>query len=151
MRERLSGAPVTDPAGYDGLAEFYARYWGPRYHDAADHVLDRLAYGSLRPNARVLDLCCGTGHLSARLAARGYDVLGADGSIAMLRQARARVPGVAFWCSDAAALGCGPVFDAVLCTFDSLNHVLDPDALADVFAGVRRALRPGGRRCRRAG
>jgi len=33
----------------------------------------------------------------------------------------------------------------VLCTFDSLNHVLDPDALADVFAGVRRALRPGGR------
>ncbi len=44
VRERLSGAPVTDPAGYDGLAEFYARYWGPRYHDAADHVLDRLAY-----------------------------------------------------------------------------------------------------------
>jgi SAM-dependent methyltransferase len=138
-------APRSDPGGYDGFAAFYARYWGPRYHEAADPVLERLAYAALPPHARVLDLCCGTGHLSARLTARGYHVMGADGSVAMLREAQTRLPRVPLWCTDVSALGCGPVFDAVLCTFDSLNHVLEPDALGRVCSGVARALRSGGR------
>jgi SAM-dependent methyltransferase len=136
--------PRHDPAAYDGLARAYARHWGPRFHDAAAPVLEHLAYRHLPAGARVLDLCCGTGHLTARLVERGFSPVGVDGSRVMLMEARLRLPHVPFVCGDAAALGCAPVFDAVLSTFDSFNHILDRDLLDRVMRGAHRALRPGG-------
>jgi SAM-dependent methyltransferase len=45
---------------------------------------------------------------------------------------------------DARALKVDGRFDAVLSTFDSLNHILTLQDLRRVFSGVRDALRPGG-------
>jgi trans-aconitate 2-methyltransferase len=52
---------------------------------------DLLALLAVRPNLHVLDLGCGTGELTARLAAAlpGSDVTGLDSSPAMLERARA--------------------------------------------------------------
>ena len=41
-----------------------------------------------RPGERVLDLGCGTGHLTARIAETGADVVGIDASAEMVEQAR---------------------------------------------------------------
>jgi ubiquinone/menaquinone biosynthesis C-methylase UbiE len=40
-----------------------------------------------RPGERVLDLGCGTGHLTARIAEAGADVVGIDASAEMVEQA----------------------------------------------------------------
>lgn len=139
---RTDAAAHDRPDAYDGLARAYARFWATRYHDAAEPVLERLAYTELPSGARVLDLCCGAGHLTERLLRRGYAVVGLDGSADMLAEARARLPGVPLVRADAAVFVFAAAFDAVLCTFDSLNHVLQPVRLAGVFRSVQRALRP---------
>jgi hypothetical protein len=45
---------------------------------------------------------------------------------------------------DARELIFSAEFDAVLSTFDSLNHILEPEGLQRAFAGAYRALRCGG-------
>lgn len=59
---------------------------GSFYALRARLVAEKIA--ALRPGARVLDLGCGGGLLSAALASRGFDVYGADISPEMLAAAR---------------------------------------------------------------
>jgi ubiquinone/menaquinone biosynthesis C-methylase UbiE len=54
---------------------------GARVNERELEVVESL----LPPSGRVLDLACGTGRLTHRLAARGYDVVALDSSPAMLR------------------------------------------------------------------
>ncbi len=129
---------------YDTFAWFYRRGWGEEFHRRCRPVLERHVFPRLPENARVLDLCCGSGDLSALLVERGYSVTGIDGSCEMLACAREKAPGAVFLHADARAFDLPPEFDAVLSTFDSLNHVLELEELALVFANVHRALRGGG-------
>ena len=48
-----------------------------------------LVESQLPPGGRVLDLACGTGRLTRRLAALGYQVVAADSSIAMVQETTA--------------------------------------------------------------
>lgn len=155
---RIDGRMVGRTEAYDPVADVYDRFWGDVLAPAMLGALDRLlpAMDDAGPwNAagglpRLLDLCCGTGQLAAGLLDRGWAVVGLDGSNAMLERARRRAPGARFAQADArafdaAAREAGAPFDAVVCAFDSLNHLPDAAALAACFACVRRALRPGGR------
>ncbi|WP_159712046.1 class I SAM-dependent methyltransferase [Geminicoccus flavidas] len=93
------------------------------------------------PVGRVLDAGCGTGRHAAWLAARGHQVVGVDGSPAMLAKAQAKLPGCRFKRGDLAAL---PVpdasVDAALCAL-ALVHVADLRPALREFA---RVVRPGG-------
>jgi SAM-dependent methyltransferase len=93
------------------------------------------------PAGDAVDAACGTGRLSALLAARGHRVIGVDSSPDMLARARANVPGCDFRCGDLARL---PVADAsadlVTCGL-ALAHV---PGLRPAFAEFARVLRPGG-------
>ncbi len=93
---------------------------------------------------RILDLCCGSGDLAAVLAARGYDVLGLDGSPRMLDRAQIAAPGARFRLADARTFVVEQPFDAVLCMYDSLNHLASLDELRQTFSQVYAALKPGG-------
>ncbi len=135
---------VENEIGYDRLAWFYNQYWGARYHRQALPILERLLLCRIPSGAALLDLCCGTGHLTRELTARGYRVTGIDASEAMLRFARENVPTAEFLPLDARDFHFPPRFQAAISTFDSLNHVTDAEALATVFQNVYRALSAGG-------
>jgi SAM-dependent methyltransferase len=145
-REDLSdgepGAIVSPHADYDALASIYDACWGGETLRALP-VLDRLILGELRPGARVLDLCCGTGQLARALVERGFDVTGVDASAEMLRHARRHAPGARFLHADARAFATPGAHDAALSTFDSLNHIMSLVELGAVFRNVRRALVAG--------
>lgn len=99
-------------------------------------VLDLLAPAA---GERVLDLGCGDGALTEKIAASGAAVVGIDSSPEMVDAARRR--GIDARVGDGAALPFAAEFDAVFSNA-ALHWMRDPDP---VIAGVRRALKPGGR------
>jgi len=131
----------------------------PRY-DLLNHLLslnvDRLwwrrtarsfAHILVRPQAQVLDLCCGTGDMGfalRRQAGRASPkILGADFSHAMLQRASAKSAGTSLRWVEADALRL-PFSDS---RFDLVTSAFGFRNLADYDAGLReimRVLRPGG-------
>lgn len=96
---------------------------------------------------RVLDVCCGTGDLSAelyRLSPGTISVTGLDFNEPMLSQARKKVPGVEFIRGEAGALPFPDgTFDALTISFATRN-LGSEKALAGYFTEFRRVLKPGG-------
>jgi SAM-dependent methyltransferase len=123
----------------------YHRLWADWYLRAALPALERLLFSHLRRGCKMLDLCCGSGHVTRELVRRGYDVTAVDASAELIAIARRELPEANFLVQDARALRLATRFDAVLSTYDSLNHILNLHELRRVFGGVRRALKPEGR------
>jgi SAM-dependent methyltransferase len=121
-------AQTWDPERYARTARFVSDLGAP--------VVELLAP---RAGERILDLGCGDGVLTAELAARGCLMVGVDASAAQVEAARAR--GVDAHVVDGQAIAFDDEFDAVFSNA-AMHWMLDP---ARVIAGVRRALRPGGR------
>jgi trans-aconitate methyltransferase len=94
-----------------------------------------------RPGERVLDVGCGTGHLTAQIAAAGAEVVGLDLSPAMIDQARQAYPALRFVVGDARDFSFPEPFDAIFSNA-ALHWVRQPQR---VIASVARALKPGGR------
>jgi trans-aconitate methyltransferase len=94
-----------------------------------------------RAGERILDLGCGTGHLTAQIAESGARVTGVDRSAEMVAAARLAYPRLKFEISDARELPFRDEFDAVFSNA-TLHWIHEPEL---VLQGVRRALRPGGR------
>lgn len=131
-------------SSYDDIAGMYHKLWADWYLPAAMPALDRLFFSCVRPGSKVLDLCCGSGHVTKELVARGYDVTGVDVSARLVEHAREQLPAVDFRVQDARELQLQRRFDAVLSTFDSLNHILTLEDLGRVFAGVKRIVESSG-------
>ncbi|NOX75907.1 MAG: methyltransferase domain-containing protein [Gammaproteobacteria bacterium] len=122
--------------------------------DAADYAANSsaqyqwgcelIARLALRDSENVLDLGCGDGKLTALMAQQAHTVTGIDASPQMVALAQRRWGGMrnmAFACVDAQQLTFDGVFDAVIS--NSVLHWV-PNHPA-VLAGLRRALKPGGR------
>ena len=122
----------------------YHRLWADWYLPAAMPVLEQLFFSQIPSAASILDLCCGSGHVTKELVARGYEVTGVDASANLIEQARRDLPGADFHVQDAQELHLETRFDAVLSTFDSLNHILTLEGLRSVFERVHAVLRPSG-------
>jgi SAM-dependent methyltransferase len=130
-------------AGYDQFAWLFDEQWG----DFAVRIFPAVAKmvaGKIPPNAKILDLCCGTGQLARLLTEKGYQVTGLDGSAAMLQLARKNAPQAEFILADARAFQFSPFFAAVFSTYDSLNHLLSLKDLQAAFRNVFDCLLPGG-------
>ena len=89
----------------------------------------------------ILDLGCGTGQLTDRIASCGARVTGFDSSPEMVGQARQNYPKLRFMLGDAADVPFESEFDAVFSNA-ALHWMLDAPRVA---AAVAKALKPGGR------
>lgn len=122
---------------------------GDKYERASTHQRawggDLMSALELRGSERVLDLGCGDGSLTARLAelVPGGSVLGIDSSEGMVATARAhhRAGNLEFSLMDIADMDFEGEFDVAFSNA-ALHWVLDHEAL---LASTRRALRDGGR------
>jgi trans-aconitate methyltransferase len=94
-----------------------------------------------QPGERILDLGCGSGQLTAKIAETGAHVIGIDQSPEMIAQARANFPAIDFRVANATTFELESPVDAVFS-----NAVLHwvKDAVSAI-ACVRRALLPQGR------
>ena len=135
----------TEPgSSYDEIAGMYHRLWDDWYLPAAMPALECLFFSEVRRGAKVLDLCCGSGHVTKELVARGYDVTGVDASAGLIEHAREQLPNVDFRVHDVCELRLEKQFDAILSTFDALNHILTLDGLREAFTAAKNALSPDG-------
>lgn len=129
-------------AGYDALMSD-GQY--KRRAEFLDHTLRRCAV----PVETVLDLGCGTGTIAWELARRGYKVIAADSSEAMLTAAMEKAdPSVQtpplFIRQSMTRLRLGRPADAAVSTLDSLNYLTRERDLRTCLRRVARSLRPGG-------
>ena len=97
----------------------------------------------LRPGARVTDIGCGPGHVTAYLAERGLAADGVDLSPAMIEVARSRHPVATFRVGSMLALGGQRgSLDGALAWYSVIHLSDDNRPLA--YAEFARAVRPGG-------
>jgi SAM-dependent methyltransferase len=126
--DRYTTSQTWDARGYAENARFVADLGAP--------VLDLLAP---QRGERILDVGCGDGALTAKIGASGAEVVGIDSSAELV--AAARAAGVDARLMDARDIRFSEPFDAVF-TNAALHWITQPEL---VLAGVRRAVRPGGR------
>ncbi|MEU5879208.1 methyltransferase domain-containing protein [Spirillospora sp. NPDC047279] len=141
LRELAIQALSSVERGYDLLAPKFDR----TPFRTPDRILDATA-AALRPFGPFgdgLDVCCGTG-AGMRILRPLCDgrTTGVDFSAGMLEQARGAHPDAEWVQADVRDLPFDAEFDLAV-SFGALGHFL-PGERATLFAGVRRALRPGG-------
>lgn len=94
-----------------------------------------------KPDESILDLGCGSGHLTQAIAQSGAHVIGIDGAVSMIEAARAGYPDLEFLVADARDFSFPFSFDAVFSNA-TLHWVKEADEVAQ---RIVTALKPGGR------
>ena len=96
----------------------------------------------------VLDLGCGTGTMTELLAADGYDMIGVDNSEEMLEIAREKQiksgHEILYLLQDMREFELYGTVRAVVSICDSMNYIMEPEELTQVFRLANNYLDPGG-------
>src|SRR5690242_21530876 len=137
-------------ATYDPLARHYDAVAGDGAAEAAfihDLIRQRRLIEPGRA-ATLLDVACGTGAIAASLASGypgGYQVSGLDISPGMLAVAQAKLPaGTPLYQADMTSFRLDARFDAVVCAYQGVNHLLSFPAWESFFRCVYEHLNAGG-------
>jgi trans-aconitate methyltransferase len=115
---------------YDDKHSFVFQY--------GENVLELL---EVKPGERILDLGCGTGHLTKQIQELGAEVVGIDASPEMIAQAKEKYPDVTFSVADGTNFHFDEPFDAVFSNA-TLHWIKNAGA---VIKCVYNNLKPGGR------
>lgn len=130
------GDLIYDANIYDGLNTFlsdlqFYKKWLPKNKDA-----------------KILELCCGTGRLTIPIAKDGYNICGVDYTSSMLEQAKVKASGVGldinFIEADIRTLNLQEKFDLVFIPFNSIHHLYKNEDLFKTLMCVRNHLKEGG-------
>jgi len=130
------GDLIYDAEIYDGMntnladLEFYKK-WSPKNKDA-----------------RILELCCGTGRLTLPIAMNGYDISGVDNSYTMLEKAKLKASkanlNIEFIEADIRTLNLTEKYDLIFIPFNSIHHLYKNEDLFKVFSVVKKHLKEQG-------
>ncbi|MBD5130218.1 MAG: class I SAM-dependent methyltransferase [Ruminococcaceae bacterium] len=129
-------------SGYGEFAEVYDLLtFNVPYDELADYYAEILKrFGT----ERVLDMGCGTGSLTVRLAERGFDMIGQDASAEMLTIAAEKSSEVMWICQNMEETELGGTVDAVISTLDSANHLESAEDMLECFRRAADCLESGG-------
>lgn len=117
-----------------------ARYQN-RHSYVFAHGEDLIDLLEARAGEKILDLGCGPGQLTAKIAESGAEVMGIDRSAEMIAEARRNYPAIKFEVADAADFVLDTKLDAVFSNA-VLHWVTNSDGVA---RSVAQTLKPGGR------
>jgi trans-aconitate methyltransferase len=120
--------------------------WNANLYDEKHSFVWKMAAALLelleaKSGERILDLGCGTGHLTAQIAETGAHVIGIDKSPDMIQQARQKYPSLQFEVMDAREIAFPESFDAVFSNA-TLHWIKEPER---AITGIAKSLRSGGR------
>ena len=117
------------------------------YGEWASHIREKLGEHGVTEGI-VLDLGCGTGTMTERLAEYGYDMIGIDNSEEMLELAMEKKMesgyDILYLLQDMREFELYGTVRAVVSVCDSVNYITEPDELEEVFRLVNNYLDPKG-------
>lgn len=117
------------------------------YGEWARHIREKLCEHGVTDGI-VLDLGCGTGTMTERLAGYGYDMIGVDNSEEMLELAMEKKTesgyDILYLLQDMRGFELYGTVRAVVSVCDSVNYITEPDELEEVFRLVNNYLDPKG-------
>ena len=129
-------------ATYDVLASHYDAVTGDPATEALliKDVIDR-RHGRV---TTLLDVACGTGAVTSLLS-HAYQVSGLDISAGMLAVARKKLPGgTPLYVADMTSFRLSARFDAIVCAYQGVNHLLSLPAWKSFFRRAYWHLNAGG-------
>ena len=117
------------------------------YDDWFDYIHKELKNHGIE-NGLVLDLGCGSGIMTEKLARAGYDMTGVDLSEEMLSEAIKKRDksglDILYLCQDMRSFELYGTMRAIICICDCVNYIIDPDELKEMFKLVNNYLDPDG-------
>jgi len=139
---------MEESTGYESYGRFagiYERLMADvPYDEWAKRITELLGEAGIG-KCLCADLACGTGSITRRLAAGGFDMIGIDLSDEMLQVAREKGPGeILYIRQDIREFELYGTVGAIVCACDSINYILDPSGVEQVFRLVNNYLDPGG-------
>lgn len=130
------GDLIYDATLYDGLNTFLS---------------DWVFYKKRLPqnkDARILELCCGTGRLTLPIAREGYNICGVDCTSSMLERAKMKASesglSIDFIEADIRILNLQERFDLIFIPFNSIHHLYKNEDLFQTLEGVKNHLKKDG-------
>ena len=127
---------------YDKFAEVYDKITPDEFYaEYANFILEILKEMNYKPK-KILDLACGTGRLAKIFIDENYDIEGLDISEKMLEIAKKR--GLKVYQSNMVDFNLGQKYDLIICTYDSLNYVLQESSLKKCFNSIKKHLNQKG-------
>lgn len=135
---------VNTSTSWGAIADWYGEHLeGEDTYHAKVIVPNLLRVLSAGKEMRVLDLACGEGFVTEKIAATGASVTGADISKELIEKAKARGRDIDYYTAPAENLSFAKddSFDVVTCVLALQNM----ESLEPVFREVARVLVPGGR------
>lgn len=130
------GDLIYDANIYDGMNTFlsdlqFYKKWLPQNKDA-----------------KILELCCGTGRLTLPIAKEGYNMYGVDYTSSMIEQAKLKASEegleINFIEADIRTLNLQEKFDFIFIPFNSIHHLYKNQDLFDTLDVVKKHLKEDG-------
>ena len=139
---------MEESTGYESYGRFagiYERLMADVPYDEWTERITELLAGADIDKGLCADLACGTGSITRRLADRGFDMIGIDLSDEMLQVAREKGPEeILYIRQDIREFELYGTVRAIVCACDSINYILEPEEVEQVFRLVNNYLDPGG-------
>lgn len=128
---------------YENFARVYDEFMDQTPYDLwCDHILKIFSHYHVPQDGSILELGCGTGKMTRRLAAKGYELTAIDSSLDMLEIARSKTEDpILYVFQDMTELELPGKVDAAFSVCDCMNYLLEEEDLLETFRRVRKYLK----------
>ena len=133
---------------YDDFSRFYDLLTdNVEYEKRADYFCRLLSMCGIKEGI-LLDLGCGTGSVSVKMAEKGFDVIGVDSSIGMLNAAQQKMfergKHMLLLNQKMQEIDLYGTVDCAICVLDGINHLDSAEDVRKTFEKVSLFMNPGG-------